>query len=199
MPKVEVTLPDLEAAILETLRKQFIEPALAVAGQVPSLIKDKVILDNKDVDDNEMPKKIPRPKSDPQNNPNFAVLDSGNMLDTSRWVIEQVSETEVEVIYSPPDYFDYLVTKDPESGGRPWLLPDRINPDVFATIEELLAVAVMSGDANEPDGWTHQGVPEGFEIATTPPRAPWSEERRKQQSERSKGMWAKRKTMGALL
>lgn len=162
MPKVVVEMPDFETAILTAIQTQFVDAALEVAKEVPSLIKQEVMLNNRDIDGNSMPDKKPRPKGSPTNNPGVPCVDSGNMLDNSRWVIEQVSESEVDVIYSPPEYLQYLIEKAPEAGGRKWITPDKINDDVRALIEEKIAVALRTGDANEPSGFGKQAYPEGF-------------------------------------
>lgn len=151
---------NLETAADETIR-QLVSRILSVAPQVAQLIKDSAVLENIDVNGNQMPQKKPRPKNHPRNNPGLPCIDTGDMMDNSRWLVQQIDPTTVWIAYEPPEHFKYLIEKDPDSGGRPWMTEDRINADVRASIEEMCILA-MSGDA--PRGFDRQDVPEGFEV-----------------------------------
>ncbi len=107
----------------------YLKPGLAVADEASQIIKDQAILENQDVDGNPLPQKQARPKGNPKNFPNRPLVQSGNMMDNSRWKVEEVSETEKRLVYDPPDYFDYVVAK------RPWLTADKVNPNAVAQIQ----------------------------------------------------------------
>lgn len=167
MPRVTVVMPDLESAFAELIQQR-IDAALSVADDVPGLIFDAAVLNNEDVDGNQMPRKQPRPKNYPQNNPDLPLIGTTdapeNMMSKTRWTVERTgSDTEATITYTPPDFFDDLITKDPSSGGRRWITRDKINADVVALIQEKMAVALRTGNNDEPRGFDAQAVPEGFE------------------------------------
>src|SRR5437870_5666301 len=113
--EVTVDLDTLQQQIMTAL-KPHIDRALAVVEEVPQLLKLMVMDDEKDVDGGTFNKKKPRPKKSPRNFPNIPCLDTGNMFDNERWVNVKTSDTEAAVTYSPPDYFEHLIEKDPEHG-----------------------------------------------------------------------------------
>jgi hypothetical protein len=107
---------------------EYLSPSLKVAEEVPQIVKDQAILENEDVNGNQMPQKKPRPVNNPKNFPNLALVVSGNMMDHTRWRIDDVSETQRNVVYTPPDYFEYVLEK------RPWISDEKINPNALAII-----------------------------------------------------------------
>lgn len=167
MPSVTIEMPDLEGAINELIQQR-VDAALSVADEVPGMIFDMAVVNNVDVDGNQMPQKQARPKGDPQNNPNLPLIGTTdapeNMMSSTRWTVERTGgDTVATITYTPPDFFDALIEKDPEHGGRKWITREKINADVVAMIEEKMQVALLSGDNNEPRGFDRQPIPEGFE------------------------------------
>lgn len=144
--------------ILREINKRCQKAALAVANEVPALIKDKATLDEKDVEGNPIPHKQPRPKGHPTNNPNLQLIDTGDMYDNQRWVSEPLGENSAQCVYTPPDHYQWVILT------RPWLLHDKINEEVRAQMEKALR-EYMEGKAPVPRF-------DGFEVAGPKVRKP---------------------------
>jgi hypothetical protein len=122
--------------------KVYAERALEAADSAPQIIRDKAMLDNEDVDGNQMPAKQPRPQRNPKNFPNMALVqnEEPDTMDPARWsvtpTIQSGGNFERSCFYQGPDHLEYLLSKDPDKGGRPFIKTDgTINPNARAEIE----------------------------------------------------------------
>lgn len=131
---VTVELPDIENEVMRALKAQLLQQLMEVAAQVSQIVRDAANLENEDVNGNQMPNKIPRPKRNPTNFPNWPLVQTGNMMDGERWSVEQTGEVEVSVCYDAPEYLQYLADK-----GREWITANAINPNARAKIDQLIA------------------------------------------------------------
>ncbi|MDF2434497.1 MAG: hypothetical protein JWP44_4128 [Mucilaginibacter sp.] len=134
---------DFADGVMELVKERVTRALQEVAPQVPHIIKDKAILENKDVDGNEMHLKQPRPPKNPRNFPNLPLIqnDEPDLMSNDRWQVE-IEDGSATITYIPPEHLQYLIEKAPERGGRPWILPDRINEEAREEIEELLRAAL---------------------------------------------------------
>lgn len=132
---VEIEIPDLEKAVLEGLAL-IADKALAVAEDVQYILKDVAVLEEKDVYGEKIPPKKPRPAKSPKNLPNAQLIDTGNMLDPSRFVVTREGDFDAVVTYTPPPYFEYVIIK------RPFMTPDAINDDARSRIEKKMREAM---------------------------------------------------------
>ena len=137
MNSVTCETDGVEDGILERIR-QLAEKALSVAVEVPQIIRYRASLNNEDVAGQKMPQKKPRPKHSPRNNPSLPLVETGNLMDPGRWEIVKQGDYQRMIIYTPPVYHEYLITKDPQKGGRKWLTTDAINPNARKTIEQKM-------------------------------------------------------------
>lgn len=130
-------------SVMEKIQ-EIVDKMLAVADEVPAIIKDRAILENEDVDGNQMNRKVPRPTKSPTNFPDLPLIqnDDPNLMDNARWHVERTDLTTATVVYSPPEHLKYLIEKDPEHGGRKWITPDKINPNAVAEIQKRMIEAV---------------------------------------------------------
>ncbi len=137
MQNVEIHMPEnLEAAIMAVI-DQRIQKVLDVAPNLPQQIRFTAVFRNIDVDGNPMPYKKPRPKGLPTNNPAIPLIQTGDMMDPARWHQEQVDPHFIDIIYSPPPYFDYVVAQ-----GRPWMTRSKINDEVRRNILQMMRRAI---------------------------------------------------------
>lgn len=134
---VEINIPDDFAERIMAQLQPIVDAALSVSEQVPTIIKDYAILQNQDVDGNQMSSKKPRPKRNPSNFPNVALVqnDDPDLMNPARWKHERTGPYEETVTYTPPEHLEYLLSKAPEDGGRPWIAYDRINASAQAEIQ----------------------------------------------------------------
>jgi hypothetical protein len=138
---VVVSIPnyqDIYFGLYDQLQSR-IEAALSIGPEVPTLIKQQALLENRDMNGELIPLKGPRPKLNPTNNPEIPLVDTGNMMDPARWSVERTGDAEITVTYSPPDYIDYLVLT------RPWISPDKINEDALFEIQTEMAARFARG------------------------------------------------------
>jgi hypothetical protein len=143
---VRVIMPDLGEAILAKLQPR-VDAAIKVAERVPVILKERAILDNEDVAGNQFPKKKPRPRKNPTNFPNVALVqnETPDEMSPERWSHEQTGPTQVTVSYQPSDHHEYLVSKAPEQGGRKWLTNSEMNPNARDEIANQMREAFERG------------------------------------------------------
>ncbi len=134
MPSQRPIIPDLADLVRRKLQPR-IDAALAVVKEVPTLVKERAILDNEDVTGGQMARKVPRPPKHPTNHPDIALIqnDEPSLMSPDRWRTE-TGETDAKAIFSPPPYQRYLEEKDPNHGGRRWITKDALNPNAKAAI-----------------------------------------------------------------
>ena len=139
---VEIEIPDFADAFMAAVQQR-IDAALAVGNEVETIIKEKVLLDGKDVDGNDFAQKQPRPPKTPTNFPTVPLIqnDNPNLMAKDRWQVERVAEDEVVVTYTPPAHHQYLVTKPAANGGRKWLTDTEINAEARGEIERRMREA----------------------------------------------------------
>jgi hypothetical protein len=140
MPAVEIIMPDIAQAVRDALQRK-IDAALAVADKVGELVNLTALGDGVDVNGAPLTPKQPRPKRNPRNNPRATLVGAEqgqtHMLDKSRWTVERIDDFTAAAVYSPPDYFPYVIEK------RPWLTYDAMNSTVRAEIEALMRQAIV--------------------------------------------------------
>ena len=143
---VSVHMPDLAAGLMAQLQPR-IDAAMAVAAQVPTIIKERAVLDGEDVQGNVMPQKQPRPKKNPRNFPSVHLIqnETPDEMNPERWSNEQTGAGQVTVTYQPSDHHEYLVSKPPEQGGRKWLTHEAMNPNARAEIARQMREAFQRG------------------------------------------------------
>jgi hypothetical protein len=130
---VEVQFPDdFEDQIMGLIQKR-VDAALSVVTQVPDIVRFKAAVDNEDVDGKQMPLKKPRPPRNPKNHPNAPLVDTGNMMDKSRWTTERVDQFTAQAIYTPPAYFVYVGEQ-----GRAWLTYNKMNESAREEIRQAM-------------------------------------------------------------
>jgi hypothetical protein len=153
MAQVTVSLPTEDE--IRAMFQPYIEAVQEVAVDAFRIIKDKAILDNEDVDGNQMPPKVPKPKNNPQNFPNMPLIQNTDpdLMNNSRSTVENTDDGAV-IIYDPPEHLQYLLEKPQveakgkghspnESGGRHWIKTDgTINPNARKEIEDLIKDAI---------------------------------------------------------
>jgi len=144
MAGVEVSVPSLDQ--IKAMLAPYIDAALSVVddGTAAQLIKDKAILDNEDVNGEQMPPKVPKPKNNPQNFPNMPLIQNTepDLMNHDRFSSKRIDDTTAAVIFDPPDHNDYLLDKPQEvgGGGRHWIGRDgTVNPNARAEIEAEMA------------------------------------------------------------
>jgi hypothetical protein len=141
MKSVEVKVPyDLAEQVFAQLQPK-VDAMLKVANEVGTILRERAILDNEDVNGNQMPSKQPRPSKSPKNFPNVALIQADEIdeMNPSRWSVEQTTLTEAVVKYNPSDHHQYLTDKAPQSGGRKWLTQESMNPTSRQEIERRMA------------------------------------------------------------
>jgi hypothetical protein len=140
MAQVTVSTPTEDE--IRAMFQPMVEAVQEVAQDAFRIIKDKAILDNEDVDGQQMPPKVPKPKRNPQNFPNMPLIQNTDpdLMNNDRSTVEDTEDGAV-IIYDPPVHLDYLLTKpqDVGGGGRHWIGRDgRINPNARIEIEQLI-------------------------------------------------------------
>jgi hypothetical protein len=140
MANVDVTTPgkDQIAALFDPM----LEAVREVADNAWQIIKDKAILDNEDVNGQQMPPKVPRPKNNPQNFPNLPLIQDTDpdLMNNDRFTVEHTDEG-ADLVFDPPVHNDYLLDKPQVEGGggRHWIgRVGTINPNARAEIEEMI-------------------------------------------------------------
>jgi len=136
---VEVNVPDNMAEIIMSAVQRRTDAALSVTADVPRIIKDKAILDEKDAYGNSIQHKQPKPAKSPKNFPNLQLVQTGEMMSNDRWTTNRVSSTEVQVVYSPTDYFQYVIEK------RPWITPEKVNAEAWSEIQSEMTKRFKEG------------------------------------------------------
>jgi len=112
----------------------------STVNTVYQIITDKALFDNKDVNDSTM-----LYKKDTSRYPD-QLIETGKMSQRDLWELGEKTENGVEVIYRTSEiidkwgraYMDYLTTKDPEDGGRPWILENKINNSAIEEIQNWI-------------------------------------------------------------
>ena len=77
--------------------------------------------------------------------PNLPLIqdEDPDLMNNDRWTVGEIDGTERIATYYPPEHLQYLLEKDSEAGGRPWIGADgRINPNARAEIEAEMAKRV---------------------------------------------------------
>src|SRR5579871_1038646 len=99
MPVQVIVQHDLAERLLEQIEHR-VQAMLKVANEVQHIIKDHAVLDNEDVTGQQFNQKKAKPKNDPQNLPNVALVqnDTPDLMSPTRWRVEQTDLTTVEVV-----------------------------------------------------------------------------------------------------
>jgi hypothetical protein len=124
------------SGVEESLIKQFkdkINNALkVVAPQCPEIVRNKVVVDNKNVNDDDIPAKKVVSKGE---STEPLVGKTGDMLSPSNFTAEVTEENQLIIKFTPPSYYFKMIEQNSQ---RSIIEENKINPEVKQEIIKLI-------------------------------------------------------------
>ena len=150
---LEITLPTDEQikSWFIPLKEKAIPATQETLDKTYAIITDKALFDNEDKNGNPMPYKKDTSKYPDQ------LIETGLMKDRQLWELGAVDDESVTINYKTSEiidkwgrsYMDYLLTKDPQEGGRPWIDEDKINAEAVEELKEMIAENLLGETYDE--------------------------------------------------